>query len=101
MCACRASTCDRCLKSAPIFPLTDRVWIPFPCPEAVFRYTTLLASVGRLEEAEQIIDTALRFDRENATLRSWANQVKSARQSQGPIQTQFINAQRRTLEALA
>ena len=37
----------------------------------------------------------MRFDRENATLRSWANQVKSARQSQGPIQTQFINAQQR------
>ncbi|TMQ01982.1 MAG: DUF2723 domain-containing protein [Verrucomicrobia bacterium] len=85
---------DRMFKEADFAFRQAFAFCPFS-PEAVFRYTTLLASVGRLEEAEQIIDTALRFDRENATLRSWANQVKSARQSQGPIQTQSINAQQR------
>jgi len=38
-----------------------------------------------LEDAERIIETALRFDYENLLLRSWANQVRGARQSQGPL----------------
>ena len=45
----------------------------------------LLATAGRLEDAERIIETALRFDYENLLLRSWANQVRGARQSQGPL----------------
>src|SRR2546429_1815706 len=82
---------DRMFKEADFAFRQAFAFCPFS-PEAVFRYTTLLASVGRLEEAEQIIDTALRFDRENAQLRSWGNQVKAARQSQGPLQTQYFQA---------
>ena len=58
------------------------------CPfsaEVVSRYIVLLATAGRLEDAERIIETALRFDYENLLLRSWANQVRGARQSQGPL----------------
>src|SRR5439155_815113 len=38
---------------------------------------------------------ALRFDRENAQLRAWGNQVKAARQNQGPFQTQYFQAQQK------
>jgi len=48
-------------------------------PEAVVRYAMLLASVGRLEDALQIIETALRFDRVNLTLQYWSNSFKAAR----------------------
>jgi Flp pilus assembly protein TadD len=83
---------ERMFKEADFAFRQAFAFCPFS-PEAVFRYTTLLASVGRLQDAEMIIDTALRFDRENATLQSWANQVKSAGQNSGPLQTQLIPGQ--------
>jgi Flp pilus assembly protein TadD len=60
-------------------------------PEAVSRYSYLLASAGRLDDAERIAETALRFDRENPFIQSLLNQIKGARQSQG----QFTQAQQK------
>jgi tetratricopeptide (TPR) repeat protein len=54
-------------------------------PEAVFRYTTLLATFGRLDDAELITETCLRFDRENGSIKSWINQIRAMKQQQGSI----------------
>ena len=54
-------------------------------PEAVSRYAYLLAGAARLDDAEKIAETALRFDRDNPFIQSLLNQIKGARQSQGQI----------------
>jgi Flp pilus assembly protein TadD len=60
-------------------------------PEAVSRYSYLLAGAGRLDDAERIAETALRFDRDNPFIQSLLSQIKGARQSQG----QFTQAQQK------
>ncbi len=58
-------------------------------PEAVFRYTTLLASLGRFDDAQSITETCLRFDRDNPNIKNWVDQIKLYRQQQGQFaQTQ-------------
>ena len=84
---------DRMFKEADFAFRQAFAFCPFS-PEAVYRYTTLLASVGRLEDALQIIETALRFDRDNVTLQYWSNNFKAAKQSPGPAQTQFGQTQK-------
>jgi len=54
-------------------------------PEAVFRYTTLLASAGRFDDAQLIAETCLRFDRDNPNIQSWVNQIKAIKQQQGQL----------------
>src|SRR3989442_519978 len=54
-------------------------------PEAVYRYTDLLATFGRLEDAELITETCLKFDRDNPNIKSLVNQLKGAKQQQGAI----------------
>src|SRR5437773_8065983 len=60
-------------------------------PEAVSRYSYLLASAGRLDDAERIAETALRFDRENPFIQTLLNQIKEHTKSQG----QFTQAQQK------
>ena len=84
---------ERMFKEADFAFRQAFAFCPFS-PEAVYRYTTLLASVGRLEDALQIIETALRFDRDNVTLQYWSNNFKAAKQSPGPAQTQFGQTQK-------
>jgi Flp pilus assembly protein TadD len=60
-------------------------------PEAVSRYAYLLANERRLDDAELIAETALRFDRDNPYIQGLLNQIKAARQSQG----QFTQAQQK------
>jgi tetratricopeptide (TPR) repeat protein len=92
---------ERMLKEADFAFRQSFAFCPFS-PEAVFRYTLLLVSpgVGRMEDAERIIDTALRFDRDNTQLQSWASQIKGVRQSQGPAPTQFVAAAQQRLTQL-
>jgi tetratricopeptide (TPR) repeat protein len=54
-------------------------------PEAVLRYTTLLASVGRFEDAVLVAETSLRFDPDNQTIRNWARQIRDIQQGQGRL----------------
>src|SRR5438094_1954743 len=86
---------ERMFKEADFAFRQAFAFCPFS-PEAVFRYTMLLATVGRLEDAEQVIETALRFDRENLQLQSWANRGKEPDLAQGPLsQTKGVQAQQR------
>jgi tetratricopeptide (TPR) repeat protein/phage shock protein PspC (stress-responsive transcriptional regulator) len=55
-------------------------------PEAVFRYTTLLATFGRLDDALIITETCLKFDRENVNIQNWVNQIREMKQRQPQIQ---------------
>ncbi|HKS37066.1 MAG TPA: tetratricopeptide repeat protein, partial [Verrucomicrobiae bacterium] len=55
-------------------------------PEAVFRYTTLLATFGRLDDALVITETCLKFDRENANIQNWVNQIRDMKQRQPQMQ---------------
>ncbi len=54
-------------------------------PEAVFRFTSLLASTGRFDDAELIIETCLKFDRENPNVQSWLKTVRNYRQQPGQM----------------
>jgi len=78
---------ERMFKEADFSYRQALALCPFS-PEAVFRYTMLLVSPGvnRLADAERIIDTALRFDRDNAQFQSWSNQIKGARQPEASVQ---------------
>ena len=64
-------------------------------PEAVSRYCYLLANAQRLEDAERIAETALRFDRDNPFIQNLLNSIKGARQTQGQVTTQFTQAQQK------
>src|SRR5439155_11712743 len=79
-----ASERERMFKEADFAFRQAFAFCPFSA-EVVSRYIVLLATAGRLEDAERIIETALRFDYENLLLRSWADQVRGARQSHGPL----------------
>jgi Flp pilus assembly protein TadD/phage shock protein PspC (stress-responsive transcriptional regulator) len=52
-------------------------------PEAVFRYTTLLASSGRLDDAELVIEACLKFDRENVNVQNWLKTIRGYKQQPG------------------
>jgi thioredoxin-like negative regulator of GroEL len=78
---------ERMFKETDFAFRQSLAFCPFS-PEAVFRYTTLLATLGRIDDAERIVNTALLFDRDNLQFQSWANQMKTWRQSPAPIQTQ-------------
>ncbi len=54
-------------------------------PEAVFRYTTLLATSGRLDDAELITETCLKFDSENPNIKKWINDIRAMKKGQGQI----------------
>jgi thioredoxin-like negative regulator of GroEL len=88
---------DRMFKEADFAFRQAFAFCPFS-PEAVFRYTTLLVSVGRVEDASRIVETALRFDLENPQMQSWANQLKGAKQSQGTLPTPYMQAQQRVAQ---
>jgi tetratricopeptide (TPR) repeat protein len=51
-------------------------------PEAVFKYVSLLASTGRFDDAELIVQTSLRFDPQNENLRLMEAQLKLERERQ-------------------
>jgi tetratricopeptide (TPR) repeat protein len=48
-------------------------------PEAVYRYTDLLARSGRLEDAERVAETCLRFDPDNPAIQNLLVQVQALR----------------------
>ena len=61
------------------------------------RGTALIKSGHYRPAVRNVLETALRFDRDNSTLQYYANQLKGAKQSQGPGQTQFMQAQMKLL----
>src|SRR6266487_1270960 len=73
---------QRMLKEADFAFRQAFAFCPFS-PEAVSRYCFLLANERRLDDAEMIAETALRFDRDNPYIQGLLNQIKVARQSQG------------------
>jgi len=75
---------QRMLKEADFAFRQAFAFCPFS-PEAVSRYSYLLANAGRLDDAERIAETAFRFDRDNPFIQSLLGQIKGARQSQGQI----------------
>jgi Flp pilus assembly protein TadD len=75
---------QRMLKEADFAFRQAFAFCPFS-PEAVSRYSYLLANAGRLDDAERIAETALRFDRDNPFIQGLLGQIKGARQSQGQI----------------
>ena len=54
-------------------------------PEAVFRYSSLLASSGRVDDAQLIVDTCLRFDQDNASIQSLSRQLRGMRDNQAQL----------------
>ncbi len=51
-------------------------------PEAVFRYASLLASVGRLDDALLVLKTCQKFDLDNETVKSYISQLEQASKGQ-------------------
>jgi len=85
---------QRMLKEADFAFRQAFAFCPFS-PEAVSRYCFLLANERRLDDAERIAETALRFDRDNTFIQNLLNQIKAARQTQGQALTQFSQAQQK------
>lgn len=76
---------QRMLKEADFALRQAFAYCPYS-PEAVFRYTTLLATFGRLDDALIITETCLKFDRENVNIQNWVNQIRDMKQRQPQIQ---------------
>jgi tetratricopeptide (TPR) repeat protein len=75
---------QRMLKEADFALRQAFAFCPYS-PEAVFRYTTLLATFGRLDDAELVAETCLKFDLENASIKSWISQLKAMKRPQGSV----------------
>jgi tetratricopeptide (TPR) repeat protein len=83
---------ERTLKEAEFALKQAFAFCPYS-PEAVYRYTSLLATpqlqddpkvrAQRLEDAERVVETCLRFDRENLSMQQLLNQVRTMRQAGG------------------
>jgi len=67
---------QRMLKEADFALRQAFAYCPYS-PEAVFRYTTLLATFGRLDDALLVTETCLKFDRENGNIRSWVTSFEA------------------------
>ncbi len=63
------------------FALRQAVAVCPYSPEAVFRYTTLLAAQERLDDAILVVETALKVDPENAQLPNWLEQLKKMKKN--------------------
>jgi tetratricopeptide (TPR) repeat protein/phage shock protein PspC (stress-responsive transcriptional regulator) len=81
---------QRMLKEADFAFRQAFAFCPYS-PEAMFRYTTLLVNAGRIDDAVLITQTGLRFDRDNATIKNWVDQLKAMQQKPG----QFAAAHQR------
>jgi len=66
----------RVLKEAEFALKQAFAFCPYS-PEAVYRYTDLLARSGRMAEAELVAETCLRFDRENPAIQSLLAQIRA------------------------
>ncbi|HUL51237.1 MAG TPA: DUF2723 domain-containing protein, partial [Candidatus Nitrosotalea sp.] len=75
---------QRMLKEADFAFRQSFAFCPYS-PEAVFRYTTLLANSYRFDDALLVAETCLRFDRDNANIQNWVNQIKAYKQQQGQV----------------
>jgi tetratricopeptide (TPR) repeat protein len=73
---------DRMLREADFAFRQAFAYCPYS-PEAMFRYTTLLVNAGRLDDAILITETGLRFDRDNATIKNWVEQLRGMKQVPG------------------
>jgi tetratricopeptide (TPR) repeat protein len=60
---------QRMIKEADFAFKQSFAYCPYS-PEAVYKYVTLLANIGRVPDAELIVDTCLRFDPENAAIQA-------------------------------
>ncbi len=69
----------RMLKEAEFALKQSFAFCPYS-PEAVYRYTDLLARSGRLEDAERVAETCLRFDQDNPSIQGLLFQVQQIRQ---------------------
>ena len=84
---------QRMLKEADFAFRQAFAFCPYS-PEAMFRYTTLLVNAGRIDDAILITETGLRFDRDNATIKNWVDQLKAMQQRPG----QFAAAHQRLVQ---
>ena len=75
---------ERMLKEADFAFRQAFAYCPYS-PEAMFRYTTLLVNAGRIDDAILLTETGLRFDRDNATIKSWVEQLRGMRQNPGQL----------------
>ena len=83
---------ERMFKEADFAYRQAFAFCPFS-PEAISRYAMLLGSGGRLDDAELVVETALRFDPDNIFIRNLLAQIKAARQAPGQAQTQFMQTE--------
>jgi len=75
---------ERMLKEADFAFRQAFAYCPYS-PEAMFRYTTLLVNAGRIDDAILLTETGLRFDRDNATIKNWVEQLRGMRQNPGQL----------------
>lgn len=75
---------DRMYREADFAFRQALAYCPYS-PEAVFRFTNLLIHQARYDEALLIAETALRFDRDNANMENWVDQLRAARDAQGQV----------------
>src|SRR5438445_1564223 len=83
---------ERMFKEADFAFRQAFAFCPFS-PEAISRYAMLLGSGGRLDDAELVVETALRLDPDNVFMRNLLAQIKPARQAPGQAQTQFMQTE--------
>jgi len=72
---------ERVIREADFAYKQSFAFCPYS-PEAVFRYTSLLTSLQRFEDAYKLVETGLRFDPENGAFQSLRDQL-------GPIANQM------------
>jgi tetratricopeptide (TPR) repeat protein/phage shock protein PspC (stress-responsive transcriptional regulator) len=75
---------QRMLKEADFAFRQAFAFCPYS-PEAVFRYSSLLASSGRIDDALLIADTCLRFDSDNVSIQGLARQLRGMKDNQAQI----------------
>lgn len=66
-------------------------------PEAVFKYVNLLVNLGRPEEAEKVVETCLKFDPDNQSMRGLLANILEIKK--GAVTNRQVETQLRTAEA--
>ncbi len=72
---------QRMIKEADFALRQSFAFCPYS-PEAVFKYASLLATIGRFEDAEAIVNTSLKFDSQNSNLHNLADQLRYMKENQ-------------------
>jgi tetratricopeptide (TPR) repeat protein len=75
--------CDFALKQSFAF-------CPYS-PEAVYKYVTLLANIGRVSDAEQVVSTCLKFDPENPAIQALALNIRDLTRAQPAGSNPMVN----------